>query len=174
MLTQVAEGVLVHESELLQNNTVVVQGRDGVLLIDPGVFRWAAGTTTPASGTGLRPPRGRPVTLGPMRECPLRAVLVATVLGLACVGCFFAEPRDPSGVSIVNASSETVTVLVLYPAGEDELSVYRPGESSVENNMLNANDGCTRFDMVARTDDGTEIDRQPAPICRDDEWRIGD
>jgi glyoxylase-like metal-dependent hydrolase (beta-lactamase superfamily II) len=37
MLAQVAEGVLVHQSELLQNNTVVVQGRGGVLLIDPGI-----------------------------------------------------------------------------------------------------------------------------------------
>ncbi len=37
MLTQVAEGVLVHQSELLQNNAVVVQGRGGVLLIDPGI-----------------------------------------------------------------------------------------------------------------------------------------
>lgn len=37
MLRQVAEDVLVHQSELLQNNTVVVQGRDGVLLIDPGI-----------------------------------------------------------------------------------------------------------------------------------------
>lgn len=37
MLTQVADGVLVHQSLLLQNNTVVVQGRDGVLLIDPGI-----------------------------------------------------------------------------------------------------------------------------------------
>ena len=37
MLTQVAEGVLVHQSELLQNNTVVVQGRVGVLLIDAGI-----------------------------------------------------------------------------------------------------------------------------------------
>ena len=37
MLTQVAEGVLVHQSELIQNNTVVVQGRAGVLLIDPGI-----------------------------------------------------------------------------------------------------------------------------------------
>jgi glyoxylase-like metal-dependent hydrolase (beta-lactamase superfamily II) len=37
MLTQVAEGVLVHQSELLQNNTAVVQGRAGVLLIDPGI-----------------------------------------------------------------------------------------------------------------------------------------
>ena len=36
MLTQVAEGVLVHQSELLQNNTVVVRGRAGVLLVDPG------------------------------------------------------------------------------------------------------------------------------------------
>ena len=37
MLTQVAEGVLVHQSELLQNNAAVVQGRAGVLLIDPGL-----------------------------------------------------------------------------------------------------------------------------------------
>lgn len=37
MLKQVAEGVLVHESEFLQSNSVVVQGRDGVLLIDPGI-----------------------------------------------------------------------------------------------------------------------------------------
>ncbi|MFG1815814.1 MBL fold metallo-hydrolase [Kribbella sp. NPDC049174] len=37
MLTQVAEGVLNHRSELLQNNTVVVQGTAGVLLIDAGI-----------------------------------------------------------------------------------------------------------------------------------------
>jgi glyoxylase-like metal-dependent hydrolase (beta-lactamase superfamily II) len=36
MLRQVAEGVLIHQSELLQNNSVVVRGRAGVLLIDPG------------------------------------------------------------------------------------------------------------------------------------------
>jgi glyoxylase-like metal-dependent hydrolase (beta-lactamase superfamily II) len=37
MLRQVAEGVLIHQSELLQNNAVVVHGRAGVLLIDPGI-----------------------------------------------------------------------------------------------------------------------------------------
>jgi glyoxylase-like metal-dependent hydrolase (beta-lactamase superfamily II) len=37
VLTQVAEGVLVHQSELLRNNAVVVRGRTGVLLIDPGI-----------------------------------------------------------------------------------------------------------------------------------------
>ncbi len=37
MLRQVAEGVLIHESEFLHTNTVAVQGRGGVLLIDPGV-----------------------------------------------------------------------------------------------------------------------------------------
>jgi glyoxylase-like metal-dependent hydrolase (beta-lactamase superfamily II) len=39
MLQQVAEGVLIHRSEFIQSNAVVVQGRDGVLLIDPGVQR---------------------------------------------------------------------------------------------------------------------------------------
>ena len=37
MLTPVAEGVLVHQSELLRNNAVAVQGRAGVLLVDPGI-----------------------------------------------------------------------------------------------------------------------------------------
>jgi glyoxylase-like metal-dependent hydrolase (beta-lactamase superfamily II) len=37
MLEQVAEGVLIHQNELIQNNAVVVQGRAGVLLIDAGI-----------------------------------------------------------------------------------------------------------------------------------------
>lgn len=37
MLRQVAEGVFFHQSELLQNNTVVVRGRTGVLLVDAGI-----------------------------------------------------------------------------------------------------------------------------------------
>ncbi len=37
MLQQVADGVMVHRSALLENNTVVVQGRDGVLLVDAGI-----------------------------------------------------------------------------------------------------------------------------------------
>ncbi len=39
MLTPVADGVFVHESAFLQSNAVVVQGADGVLLIDPGITR---------------------------------------------------------------------------------------------------------------------------------------
>jgi glyoxylase-like metal-dependent hydrolase (beta-lactamase superfamily II) len=37
MLTQVAQGVLVHESEFMQSNAVVVHGSTGVLVVDPGV-----------------------------------------------------------------------------------------------------------------------------------------
>jgi glyoxylase-like metal-dependent hydrolase (beta-lactamase superfamily II) len=37
VLRQVAEGVLIHESEFLQSNAIVVRGRAGVLLIDPGI-----------------------------------------------------------------------------------------------------------------------------------------
>jgi glyoxylase-like metal-dependent hydrolase (beta-lactamase superfamily II) len=39
MLSQVAEGVLVHESECIQSNAVVVEGGDGVLLVDAGITR---------------------------------------------------------------------------------------------------------------------------------------
>ncbi|MFD7306933.1 MBL fold metallo-hydrolase [Promicromonospora sp. NPDC059942] len=37
MLTQVADGVLVHRSELLRNNTLVVRGQDGALVVDAGI-----------------------------------------------------------------------------------------------------------------------------------------
>ena len=37
VLRQVADGVLIHQSEFIQSNAVVVQGRSGVLLIDPGI-----------------------------------------------------------------------------------------------------------------------------------------
>jgi glyoxylase-like metal-dependent hydrolase (beta-lactamase superfamily II) len=37
VLTQVAEGVLIHQSEFYRTNTVVVQGDAGVLLVDPGL-----------------------------------------------------------------------------------------------------------------------------------------
>jgi glyoxylase-like metal-dependent hydrolase (beta-lactamase superfamily II) len=37
MLKQVTEGVWVHVSDFLQSNAVVVQGKAGVLLIDPGI-----------------------------------------------------------------------------------------------------------------------------------------
>ena len=38
MLRQVAEGVLIHQSEFCQSNAVVVQGRAGALLIDAGIY----------------------------------------------------------------------------------------------------------------------------------------
>ena len=38
MLRQVAEGVLIHQSEFCQSNAVVVHGQAGALLIDPGVL----------------------------------------------------------------------------------------------------------------------------------------
>jgi glyoxylase-like metal-dependent hydrolase (beta-lactamase superfamily II) len=37
MLTRVTDGVLVHRSELLANNAIVVEGDSGVLLVDPGL-----------------------------------------------------------------------------------------------------------------------------------------
>jgi glyoxylase-like metal-dependent hydrolase (beta-lactamase superfamily II) len=39
MLQPIADGVLVHESEFLQSNAVIVQGVDGALLVDPGITR---------------------------------------------------------------------------------------------------------------------------------------
>jgi glyoxylase-like metal-dependent hydrolase (beta-lactamase superfamily II) len=53
VLRQVADGVLIHESEFCQSNAVVVQGRAGVLLIDPGVLgREIACLADDLSGSG--------------------------------------------------------------------------------------------------------------------------
>ena len=59
MLRQVAAGVLVHQSEFCQSNAVVVQGRAGVLLIDPGVL----GLEMAALANDLRE-LGQPVVAG--------------------------------------------------------------------------------------------------------------
>ena len=59
MQKQVAEGVLAHQSELLQNNAVVVQGKAGVLLIDAGI----TGDEMVAIADDLRK-LGQPVVVG--------------------------------------------------------------------------------------------------------------
>ncbi len=59
MLRQVAEGVLVQQSEFCQSNAVVVQGWAGVLLIDPGVL----GHEMAALANDLRE-LGQPVVAG--------------------------------------------------------------------------------------------------------------
>ena len=59
MLRQVAEGVLIHESEFCQSSAVVVHGRAGVLLIDPGVL----GHEMSALANDLRE-LGQPVVAG--------------------------------------------------------------------------------------------------------------
>ncbi len=59
MLTQVTEGVWTHQSELLQNNTVVVEGRRGVLLVDAGI----TGSEMVCLANDLRE-RGLPVVAG--------------------------------------------------------------------------------------------------------------
>ena len=59
MLKQVADGVLIHQSEFCQSNAVVVQGGAGVLLIDPGVL----GHEMAAVANDLRE-LGQPVVAG--------------------------------------------------------------------------------------------------------------
>ena len=59
MLKRVAAGVLVHESECIQSNAVIVEGEAGVLLIDPGI----TGVEMAALAKDLRE-SGRPVVAG--------------------------------------------------------------------------------------------------------------
>jgi glyoxylase-like metal-dependent hydrolase (beta-lactamase superfamily II) len=78
MLRQVAEGVLVHQSELLQNNTALVQGRAGVLLIDAGI----TGDEMTCLANDLRE-LGRPVVAGFSTHPDWDHVLWHTELGEA-------------------------------------------------------------------------------------------
>ena len=39
VLQEIADGVLVHQSECIQSNAVIVRGDDGALLVDPGITR---------------------------------------------------------------------------------------------------------------------------------------
>jgi glyoxylase-like metal-dependent hydrolase (beta-lactamase superfamily II) len=59
VLRQVAEGVLIHESEFIQSNAVVVQGKAGVLLIDAGI----TGDEMAAIADDLRE-MGQPIVAG--------------------------------------------------------------------------------------------------------------
>ena len=59
MLRQVAEGVLIHESEFMQSNAIVVRGGTGVLLVDAGIL----GSEMVALANDLRE-LGRPVAAG--------------------------------------------------------------------------------------------------------------
>jgi glyoxylase-like metal-dependent hydrolase (beta-lactamase superfamily II) len=59
VLRQVAEGVLIHESEFVRSNAVVVQGTTGVLLVDAGIL----GSEMVAIANDLRE-LGQPVVAG--------------------------------------------------------------------------------------------------------------
>jgi glyoxylase-like metal-dependent hydrolase (beta-lactamase superfamily II) len=59
VLRRVAEDVLIHQSEFVQSNAVVVQGQAGVLLVDPGVH----GDEMAALANDLRD-LGQPVVAG--------------------------------------------------------------------------------------------------------------
>src|SRR6201996_7061733 len=78
MLKQVAEGVLIHESEFCQSNAVVVHGRAGVLLIDPGVLD----SELAAIADDLRE-LGQPVVAGVATHPPLGHLLWHARFGAA-------------------------------------------------------------------------------------------
>ena len=78
MLTQIADGVLVHRSELLRNNTVVVLGAAGALVVDPGLTGDEFGCLA-ADLAEL----GRPIVAGFATHPDLDHVLWDAVLGAA-------------------------------------------------------------------------------------------
>jgi glyoxylase-like metal-dependent hydrolase (beta-lactamase superfamily II) len=97
VLRQVADGVLIHESEFIQSNAVVVQGQAGVLLIDPGVH----GDEMAALASDLRE-LGQPVVAGFSTHPHWDHLLWHAGLGAAprygtarCAAAIRAELSDP-------------------------------------------------------------------------------
>lgn len=97
MLKSVASGVWVRESEFLQSNTTVIDGRDGVLVVDPGI--------TEAELAGLADDLrelGRPVAVAFSTHPDWDHVLwhpdlgdpprYATARGAASIRAFLAQP----------------------------------------------------------------------------------
>lgn len=79
----------------------------------------------------------------------------------------------PEGVTILNGTEITVEVYaVLRTGGEARIATLTP-DDGLEDIVL-GEDGCKSRGYVARTEDGTEIDRQPPPICVGEEWVITD
>ena len=121
MLRQVAEGVLIHESEFLQSNAVVVQGRAGVLLIDPGV----RGSEMAAIADDLRE-LGQPVVAGFSTHPHWDHLLWHARFGAAPR---YATARCAAAVRALlsNAAWKARVAGVLPPDIADEIPLYRFG-----------------------------------------------
>lgn len=109
--------------------------------------------------------------------------LGAVVVGLAVVVAvaymvalrFAVTTGDfPEGVEIRNGTEITVAVFTDSPAaGELRFALLVPDGTTEQVGML-GNDGCTRVELIARTEDGTEVDRRPPPFCAGEGWVIED
>lgn len=144
MLTQVADGVLVHRSELLRNNTVVVLGASGALLVDPGITRDEfVGLAADLAGLG------RPVVAGFATHPDWDHVLWDAVLGAAprygterCAAVmreFLADPDWPARAAEALPPEITGEVpldllgrMIPLPAGADRIPWEGPEVRVVE------------------------------------------
>ena len=128
MLTQVAEGVLVHQSAFVMSNAVVVQGAAGVLLVDPGITV----TELDRLAHHLEERRGGPVVAGFSTHPDWDHVLwhprlgaaprYATALGAGTVRDLLADPGTLERVG------ERQTLVRLTAPGPGILTAFAYGE----------------------------------------------
>ena len=133
MLRQVAEGVLVHESEFIQSNAVVVQGQAGVLLIDPGITgdEMAASRTTFASWASPSWQASRRIPIGitcsgtpRSARRPVTARPAARLLSEMCCRTRTGRTRSPRGCRRRSPSEVPLDLLGLItglPAGAAQI-----------------------------------------------------
>src|SRR6266540_2458963 len=144
VLRQVAEGVLIHESEFCQSNAVVVHGRAGVLLIDPGVHGDEIAEQVPLDLLGLI--TGLPAEMaqipwdGPQvriiehqAHAPGHAALLIEERGVLVAGDMLSDVLIP--MLDLNDTADPIenylAALRLLEGAADDVDVLVPGHGSI-------------------------------------------
>jgi hypothetical protein len=107
-----------------------------------------------------------------LRPACLTAVLLL-VLTAAC------NPPDVQlqGIGVENRTGQPVHVYYVVDGEENFLGRFIAGGSAImgdvrPNEDIGGRINCTIGDLVARAEDGTELERLPPPVCDDDTWVV--
>lgn len=106
---------------------------------------------------------------------PRPAIAAVAALGLLANGPCFGDRSTPP-VTLRNESDAHVYIKVIGPGGRERGSRFQVGPRAevLAHQLPSRAADCTRQVLVARTEDGREIDRAAPPLCDGETWVIGD
>lgn len=102
----------------------------------------------------------------------LAAVFLGVVIMSGTGGCSLFSQDDHPVVYIQNATSQKVDVVLVGDAGGEAVVTtgLAPGAATSYDRL--ATTTCTAGVLVARGQDGKEVDRSVGPVCRPSQWVI--